>query len=592
MTSDALGAFRRRYLERARIAVGAEAPSAVQLDAGPPARPGRVLAGWWREPGDGLAVLPNPWDERTAIPLYDDLTWRTAERLCTRLGAFLASLHGEDRPSSYWQLLLGPWVLHFVSIVAERELYCSTALALAPGAPFLGARPAPPPATTEAGIGALFGDGGNRRLMAAIGALAGAPVEELDDPPAPASPRRRLADRLLAPPAARARHLAELSRAALLGGRRGRTLMLVHVTQLPVLDALRLRARVRGLRAGVRGRPAQLPVVAEDPAARGRLGELSAGDPLERTVIALLPRFAPRTVIEGWPQVVAASERRFGTASAAIVGNYWVRELENEFVARSVAAERRIAFLQHGGTYCQALANPQERLEKAAGATFLSWGRCRGARNVPSPHLARLRDSHRGGRRTLLVEWLVPTYPHRFSSTPLGNQVHAGVALLESLVRQVPPGPVRSSLLLKRYPGAPSHAARPPLLERLPHPRRLQSPFAVDWLRRARIAVVTYPDTTLIEAMVLGVPLIGLWRADHWDMLPEAGEHFRRLEQLGVAFSDGDAAADRLAHVYEHASEWWREPDIRAARRDFLDRFATGGDWRRRWTDLLRELER
>jgi putative transferase (TIGR04331 family) len=332
-----------------------------------------------------------------------------------------------------------------------------------------------------------------------------------------------------------------------------------------------------------------------DPDARARLGELSGSGPLGEAVASLLPTLAPRSVVEDWPRVASESSRRLGEPCSVVVGNYWTREVENEFVARCEEAGHGIAFVQHGGTYCSAAANPQERLETSDGATFLAWGRCDGARSArtaPSPYLAGMRDRHRGGDTTVLVEWLVPTYPHRFSSTPLGNQVHDNARLLGEMVEALPAGPVRDSLFLKRYPGAVAHVPRAPVLEGLPHPGRLQSPLAVDWMRKARIAVITYPDTTLIEAMVLGVPLIGLWRPELWNMRPGAAEHFERLERLGIVFGDASAAAERLSELYARAPEWWASAEVREARLAFLDHFAVGGDWLPDWTAALEELAR
>ena len=106
------------------------------------------------------------------------------------------------------------------------------------------------------------------------------------------------------------------------------------------------------------------------------------------------------------------------------------------------------------------------------------------------------------------------------------------------------------------------------------------------------VAVITYPDTPLIEAMVLGVPVIGIWNTELWEMRSDAAPHFEELAELGIIYSDPRAAAAKLDDVYARADRWWAEPAIQAARRRFLERFATPGDWRRDWVQALRDLTR
>jgi putative transferase (TIGR04331 family) len=109
-------------------------------------------------------------------------------------------------------------------------------------------------------------------------------------------------------------------------------------------------------------------------------------------------------------------------------------------------------------------------------------------------------------------------------------------------------------------------------------------------MRGARLAVVSYPDTPFIEAMLIGVPTIGLWDPQLWGMRNDAAPHFERLERLGVIHSDPERCAAKVREVYESADAWWGSPEIAAARAAFLERFAVAGDWRGDWAATLREL--
>jgi putative transferase (TIGR04331 family) len=191
----------------------------------------------------------------------------------------------------------------------------------------------------------------------------------------------------------------------------------------------------------------------------------------------------------------------------------------------------------------------------------------------------------------VLVEALTPpdTYLLRFSSVPLANQTYREIERLAEFAARVTSA--KQALVLKRFP-SDREWARPSELERLPVPRALAGRPAVEWMRSARVAVVAYPDTPFIQAMVLGAPTLGLWDTELWEMRPDAAVHFERLAQLGVIYRDPLAAAAKLDEIYERADEWWASGEIQAARTAFLERFAVRGDWLPAWTRVLRELAR
>jgi putative transferase (TIGR04331 family) len=151
----------------------------------------------------------------------------------------------------------------------------------------------------------------------------------------------------------------------------------------------------------------------------------------------------------------------------------------------------------------------------------------------------------------------------------------------------------RARIVLKRFPSHLPDVARAPALAALPHRGPVRSRRAVDWMARARLAVLTYPDTPFIEALLLGVPTIGLWPAALWELRDDARAPFDLLAEAGVVFDDAAAAAAQLDAVAAEPGPWWRSAPVQAARSAFLARFAAVG---RRplqpWVAHLRSLRR
>jgi putative transferase (TIGR04331 family) len=594
----AVAAFEDAYVERAREALGdrLRLADAAVLDRRALVTGGKALAGWWapRDGGERLAVLPNPWDERSAIADHEAYCWAASEALLGRLAPALDEHHGVERGREYWDLLLRSWMGYVISAALDRRLYCATVSRLRPELPFV-AGPADTQVTAPehmvAAIELIRTDAGNRAFSAGIARslglrLAAAEQEEAvsgrGEPPAPASLPERVLTAAQGAGGAAARRIVST--------RRGRRVALVGSAGMSGPDLLRLCRRVRGLRLAA-GAAQASQGEPEDRGARERLAALPEEDERLATIAAAACRLLPRTVLEDYGTLVERSRAVYGPACPALAANYGPHDAENEFLARCAAAGLPLAFAQHGGTYLQARVNAQERLELRPGSTFVSWGGTGdGILPLPSPYLARLRDGHRGGDSVVLIEWLMPPdpYPFAFTSYPLANQSYEQSALLPRFVRAV--DTARGKLFLKRYPAFVEGAERDPALAALPHRPPPTRRSASRLMAAARLAVVTYPDTPFIEAMVLGVPTVGLWDPSLWELRDDAQAPFDALRHAGVLFSDPEEAAAHVDRVYEHAGEWWGSADIQAARRAFLERFAIGGRWLDGWASFLREL--
>lgn len=596
----AVAAFERRYQERARAALS-ERPGpgpleVVRVDQGSDGE--GALVGWWCPPetAERHLVLPNPWDEREAIALYERHAWDVAGSLLAELGSFLDAVHG-PRPAVYWESLLLPWLLALTTAVLDRRLYLVAARGLAPEARVAGTRAPESPGTLAESIIPLQTEAGNASLMTAMAPLLGLPSGPATPAAVPA--HARLGHRggsavaALRHPRRAASAAAAVMVRLFLGGRSRRrrvALLQSHYAFAPG-DVIRLWIANRGIRLTPR-RPPGRAAPPQPGSARSRLAELEGASEAGRLVAALLPRLTPRTLLEGFSRLEAESLRLHGHPCALVVGNYWLDEHDNDFIGRCRAAGRPVSFLQHGGSYLQLRLHPFGRLERPPGTTFLSWGaRGPGIEPAPVPKLERLRDSHRGGDRVVLVEWVHPpaSYPVLFSSVPLANQGYDISARLGRLVERVRID--RRHLVLKRFPTFVEEVAREPALAGLESDAAGAAVAATDWMRSARLVVIPYPDTPLIEALLIGVPVIGLWSPDLWEMRDDAARPFEELTRLGVVHSDPAAAAAQLDRVYDHADEWWSDEGIQAARRRFLGRFAIGGDWRARWSQLIRAME-
>jgi hypothetical protein len=599
-----IAAVEEQYLARARTQLGSRLEgiglvlpdrSAAPPDSDP------ALAGWWVDEAAAgeRVVLPNPYETVEIVAAMEASVWGVVQGLAPALGERLDAVSGRQaQPPEYWCTVLAPWLIHTVSALADRRLFCRAASDLAPAASLMVPAPPEPPATAAEAVLRLRTDAGNAGLLASLaprlgvrtapippGAGPGANARPPSHPPLPGPPFRTLA--AAASPMAVGAALAALPR---------RRVAVVGLTRLTATDLVRLGARMRGLsvlpRPDLRrGRPGAA-VPAADEQLRSALALPAGDEPLQRLTATALPQLLPRSLVEGFDQIRSESRRRYGRPLPALVGNYSTDEVQNEFLGRCRAAGRRLAFAQHGGFYLQSPVNAQERLELEPDSAFLSWGgRGRGAVPTPNPHLERLRGSHQGGTRITIVEPLEPpdAYVLRFAGQPLANQAYEPARMLAELVERLPPAR-RALVALKHFPNVLGPAARPAVLEALPSDGPAGG--AAAWMAASRLAVIPYLDTPLIESIVIGTPTVGLWNPVRWPLLGEVEPLFARLRELRIIHADPAAAAAHIDAVYDDVDSWWDSADVTSARGEFVERMAIAGDWPRAWSARLRELRR
>lgn len=571
-----------------------------------------LLLGSWCElalnrlSGVEYAVLPNLWQDRSRIAQAEAYCWNFWKRLLPQLAERLNEIHGVRHPLCYWELMLEPWWVANVHAVYDRYLLACEARRIAPGAPLaVPGGTSLPPATTLEARNRVSSDAGNLMIFSLVFRALGLPVVERGSVgatgvvlPSKLSVTRwqncaLFWQRCLRYMSFQLRYVSSpLKRLVCMWlARRAGMRVLMSVSRMSLIDNLLMAFRVPGLRVLPSVAPSVPMTVRVDQRRRETLRHIRTHCEFEQVFVSLLPYLIPATLVENYEHLVAVSRATCGDREVAVVFTYYNDALL-EFLARSRSAGFSVSMYQHGGGYGHYRVYPFERYQITEGRTFLSWGdHGPFSRPLPSPHLSRLLDSHRGGTHIVLVELSMPKYLYRLHSKPMCQPVErlAGpmVTFIDNLSELV-----KAKVVLKPIPGFENYETiRHPKLEVLPREWTTGAVLAYEWMRDARLAVVTYPETTFIEALTLNVPTIGLWDHTLFEMRAEAQPYFDALAAAGIIYNNPVAAAQRVSAVYAHADRWWQGEDIQRARLGFLARFGLASrDWRKQWARYLREL--
>jgi len=87
----------------------------------------------------------------------------------------------------------------------------------------------------------------------------------------------------------------------------------------------------------------------------------------------------------------------------------------------------------------------------------------------------------------------------------------------------------------------------------------------------SKVILCTYPQTTFSEAMHSGRPTILLYMEEYWETQSVFDELLDELKSASIVFSCPEEAANHINVVWDNPSEWWNSPKTVEAREMFFD---------------------
>lgn len=109
-------------------------------------------------------------------------------------------------------------------------------------------------------------------------------------------------------------------------------------------------------------------------------------------------------------------------------------------------------------------------------------------------------------------------------------------------------------------------------------------------LKKSKLVVCTYSDTTFSEALTSGLPTILVHRPEFFEKIPQAKDLIHQMEEAKIIFSDPIKAAQHVNEVWENIDVWWQEKEVLAGREAFFEiAVKIRKNWINEWTDFLKK---
>lgn len=546
-------------------------------------------------------LAPNPWDDVRELERAKAYCGDVYEFMLPQVAGVMNRLHGQHESTSYWRIIVGPWLLHCVHVVYERYaalLSASRAQSLLrtrimPDGPLF-----TPADTAEFLDLAAWSDHFNLQLYSDLLRRAGTGIvveEIVPDSQAlrPVTPTFvALRDRRTARRVVR-RVLDVLPWLFPLVTPR----VLIGDIDMSRADRAKLLWTLRRQRAATTALLPQSRIAAlRNEGMRSAFESVHGRDQFTNVLVSILGRYVPLVHVEGF----ARARRRVNAACLrrplvlASSTSWYTDESFKIVAAESEKTGSWLIGLQHGGGYGSCRVLPQEDLETAVVDTWLSygWRPQRPGPITPFVHPRFQPPDHDPSRRSraqnvVFVATNYHRYPIRFEShdIPL-NRFDLGLALRERFVRALP-AELHSSLVfaLATKDAEWGQADR---LRRLGVPLTVRTEGYRPCLPSARLLVVEYNGSATLELLTENVPVILFWSRAYDGLRPEAGAAYDRLRAAGILYDTPEEAAERVSMTYADPWSWWKQPRLQDARREFVVEHARGSaSWLEEWTRMF-----
>ena len=552
-----------------------------------------------------VASFGNPWDDRVRFRTAGKTALRLYERVLHTLAGYLNQVHGKRYSLRYWRILVGPWLIHFVSAFFDRFIRVRRMLPNVSLNDFalIDRRSFATPFDAYDFLDLAYeryADLYNAQLYSQIIDALGlgrqvstnrSRFNWSDRKPRPASPREKVSTSVLSVAEATFNRLS---------GRSSPEIMLQG--QISLRDAIRIRQR-SSRRIGLY--PYAFPrnwrfhpdMQSES---RSAIGALNGHSLIEQTLFAVLPENLPSIFIEGYDRSREHALSAPRCARPRVIcsfGGLWYNEMAQYYAAEATEHGSRLIMSQIGSGYGISNHSEIEAHERRIADRFFCWGWSTldgdpKLKNVPAIKLSRRLSTkpRRSTRKTkiLFCSNAHPRYLIRFHSFPVSTQWQAFFSDTVTFIKRLPPRLI-GNLSFRIYRVDYGWRQREMLQTTFP---KLDiddgaQPFAKS-ARQAKVVVCDHPGTIMLETLSWNVPTIVFFNPRYWEMRPYAQTHLDGLRRAGILFNTPTDAARQLQAVYHRASDWWASDSVQSAASNFTRDFAMSRpDWAEIWADSL-----
>ncbi len=506
-----------------------------------------------------------------------------SEKILPELAVALNSCHSTSHSLRYWRILLGHWLLRFISTAYHRYHVLELALTkydpvsttmLRPGAYQL--------ATTDslAFIWATDDDLWNHMLcceaLADLG-LSESAIEYRDIESSPCY----LDVRAGIPRLTTFRSIARLMFDTILPRLARETDALIINSYLPAKIEAALQIRLGQIPQRWSAPSVEFPVPSDRTGALAQF-DINQGPAFEKFVRRLLPRSVPSCFLEGYQCLSDTVGRLLWPKNPAFIftsNNFDTDEVFKGWTAAKAETGTPYFAGQHGNNYgTHSLVSSTSWPELGATDAFLSWGWSgTSGKIVPAFNfkscsgLEQWSLAPAGG--LLLIE--APAW-HACIPWDAAAEHHEYLAHQFRFVEALKPS-VYAKLIVRMHPDVHrmKYSEHDRWSDRYPDVVLDDGKTPLpDLIRRSRLVVHSYDSTGILEMLAANQPFICFWPNGWGHLIDSATPHYELLRKTGIFQESPEHAAAKIIAVWDDIPAWWFSDHVQQARGAFCEAYS------------------
>lgn len=265
---------------------------------------------------------------------------------------------------------------------------------------------------------------------------------------------------------------------------------------------------------------------------------------------------------------------------------YWGEDIFKYWLALQKKNNRKIIISHHGGSIpplFDTFLHEEDIADRVA-----TWFKPYHSRHIQLPpnKLCGITIPNQKGVSCSLIGFESPRFGYRATAGPIANRVidcfNQSITFCEALKPEI-----KAVLKIRPYPdmGWQTKLRFSDKLGVL----KIDSGSYKDFINNAKLLICTYPQTTFSEAMISGKPVILLYIPEFNEPVEVALELIDTLVNAKIIFSDPIKAAEHINLKWDHLEEWWETDEVINARKKFND-IALNIDkaWVKKWKSFLK----
>lgn len=545
-------------------------------------------------------IMPNIWSDKKILNNTSDYLGKVYKDLSEKAGLALSQIHRVDYPSSFWEIPMASWLLHYIQALYDRYARLKAAVNLygVDKTTLLACRYDMRPSSSYA----EFIDKTSRDERSAsffYGILArelGIPVLEFDSPK-PDKRRSPVFERkpdILCGTFYRKVYKklkGEVSNPIPLTIFRGKNILMAPYgfTKREML--------IFSAKSDASFFPRNKPKTSKRRVDRTALLSIKGFDEFEDMAVKLLPALMPPYLLEEFDSYHEHAKRWADYKAYFSITDWYSNILFCYAASLGRLRQAKIIGCQHGGGYGQYERTEFEFVERKFCDFYITWGwrdsLYDGAHLMPlaQPTLSRNLNKYRQRRKIAL--WCGTTMPKqlvRFGSyipDVLGQYLATKKKFIDHLADEV-----RSCLIYRPHPVDYGWSNEElDILKGHPEVRIEKDEPLSEVLKEARLYICDHQSTSFMEAFAINTPTILFWCDELVSERENAASAFELLRKEGILFHDPVAAANQVNRIWDDVKGWWHEPSRQEARRKFIDKFCKADhDWQKQWVETFKKI--